>query len=169
MLDSDLKAELSAHSLYAEAATHCRSVKESGTRSLFETLMHDEGRAHRLSGNPDRSRPKIGPELYPNIISENLAKTEVLRSIRASSQARLSQLSMVIRHFHAPATSASARETFSVVCLNGWSRRASRPPWLVAKALVLDHIDRIVDGRGLRQRVITQPRPVAEVGRAKML
>jgi bacterioferritin (cytochrome b1) len=102
VLDSDLKAELSAHSLYAEAATHCHSVKDYGTRSLFETLMHDEGRAHRLSGNPDRSRPKIGPELYPNIISENLAKTEVLRSIRASSQARLSQLSMVIRHFHAP-------------------------------------------------------------------
>jgi hypothetical protein len=70
VLDSDLKAELSAHSLYAEAATHCHSVKDYRTRSLFETLMHDEGRAHRLSGNPDRSRPKIGPELYPNIIGE---------------------------------------------------------------------------------------------------
>jgi bacterioferritin len=42
VLDSDLKAELSAHSLYAEAATHCHSVKDYGTRSLFETLMHDE-------------------------------------------------------------------------------------------------------------------------------
>jgi len=42
VLDSDLKAELSAHSLYAEAATHCHSVKDCGTRSLFETLMHDE-------------------------------------------------------------------------------------------------------------------------------
>src|SRR5947208_10562419 len=65
VLDSDLKAELSAHSLYAEAATHCHSVKDYGTRSLFETLMHDE--EERLSGNPDRSRPKIGPELYPNM------------------------------------------------------------------------------------------------------
>jgi hypothetical protein len=26
-----------------------------------------------------------------------------------------------------------------------------------------DYIDRIVDGRGLRQRVITQPRPIPEV------
>ena len=37
VLESDLKAELSAHSLYAEAATHCHSVKDYGTRSLFET------------------------------------------------------------------------------------------------------------------------------------
>lgn len=32
----------------------------------------------------------------PNIISENLAKTEVLRSIHASSQARLGQLSIAL-------------------------------------------------------------------------
>ena len=30
---------------------------------------------------------------------------------------------------------------------------------------VSDYIDRIVDGRGLRQRVITQPRPTTEVFR----
>ena len=29
---------------------------------------------------------------------------------------------------------------------------------------VSDYIDRIVDGRGLRQRVITQPRPQADIG-----
>jgi hypothetical protein len=29
------------------------------------------------------------------------------------------------------------------------------------KLAVSDYIDRIVDGRGLRQRVITQPRPFA--------
>jgi hypothetical protein len=29
----------------------------------------------------------------------------------------------------------------------------------IAQIGVSDHIDRIVDGRGLRQRVITQPRP----------
>jgi hypothetical protein len=28
---------------------------------------------------------------------------------------------------------------------------------------VSDYIDRIVDGRGLRQRVITQPRPGADI------
>jgi hypothetical protein len=28
---------------------------------------------------------------------------------------------------------------------------------------VSDYIDRIVDGRGLRQRVITQPRPQADI------
>src|SRR5947208_11593806 len=64
VLDSDLKAELSAHSLYAEAATHCHSVKDYGTRSLFETLMHD-GEAHIdfLETQIDLVT-KIGPELY---------------------------------------------------------------------------------------------------------
>ena len=32
-----------------------------------------------------------------------------------------------------------------------------------------DYIDRIVDGRGLRQRVITQPRPNPEVERPSLL
>ena len=30
-----------------------------------------------------------------------------------------------------------------------------------------DYIDRIVDGRGLRQRVITQPRPFADISKSK--
>jgi bacterioferritin len=42
VLDSDLQAELSARSFYAEAATHCHSVKDYVTRDLFEQLMHDE-------------------------------------------------------------------------------------------------------------------------------
>src|SRR6267378_1548349 len=42
VLDSDLQAELSARSLYAESATHCHSVKDYVTRDLFEQLMHDE-------------------------------------------------------------------------------------------------------------------------------
>ncbi len=42
VLDSDLQAELSAHSLYAEAPTHCHSVADYVTRDLFEQLMHDE-------------------------------------------------------------------------------------------------------------------------------
>jgi bacterioferritin len=37
-----LQAELDARSLYQEAATHCHSAKDSVTRDLFETLMHDE-------------------------------------------------------------------------------------------------------------------------------
>lgn len=35
VLDSDLKAELSAHSLYAEAATHCHSVKDYWTEACL--------------------------------------------------------------------------------------------------------------------------------------
>src|SRR5882757_5250709 len=42
VLDSDLQAELSARSLFAEAATHCHQVKDHVTRDLFEQLMHDE-------------------------------------------------------------------------------------------------------------------------------
>jgi hypothetical protein len=33
---------------------------------------------------------------------------------------------------------------------------------------VSDYIDGIVDGRGLRQRVITQPRPGADIGRTEI-
>jgi hypothetical protein len=32
------------------------------------------------------------------------------------------------------------------------------------RSAVSDYIDRIVDGCGLRQRVITQPRPLADLG-----
>jgi bacterioferritin len=42
VLDRDLKAETDARALYAEAATHCHSVKDYVTRDLFEQLMHDE-------------------------------------------------------------------------------------------------------------------------------
>lgn len=42
VLENDLQAELSAHSLYAEAGSHCHAVKDYVTRDLFEQLMHDE-------------------------------------------------------------------------------------------------------------------------------
>jgi bacterioferritin len=64
VLDRDLKAELSAHSLYAEAATHCHSVKDYTTRSLFETLMHDEEAHIDFLETQIDLVTKIGPELY---------------------------------------------------------------------------------------------------------
>jgi bacterioferritin len=42
VLDCDLAAEISARTLYQEAATHCHSVKDYVSRDLFEQLMHDE-------------------------------------------------------------------------------------------------------------------------------
>jgi hypothetical protein len=36
------------------------------------------------------------------------------------------------------------------------------------KSAVSDYIDRIVDGRGLRQRVITQPRPNPDIPKAEI-
>ncbi len=54
VLDCDLAAEMSARALYEEAATHCHAVKDYVTRDLFEKLMHDEERAHRLPRNPAR-------------------------------------------------------------------------------------------------------------------
>jgi bacterioferritin len=59
-----LKAELSAHSLYAEAATHCHSVKDYVTRSLFEQLMHDEEEHIDFLETQIDLVTKIGPELY---------------------------------------------------------------------------------------------------------
>ena len=42
VLDCDLKAEISARTLYEEAATHCHGVRDYVSRDLFEKLMHDE-------------------------------------------------------------------------------------------------------------------------------
>jgi Ferritin-like domain len=38
----DPREEISARTLYQEAATHCHSVRDYVTRDLFEKLMHDE-------------------------------------------------------------------------------------------------------------------------------
>jgi bacterioferritin len=42
VLDCDLAAEISARTLYEEAATHCHGVRDYVSRDLFEELMHDE-------------------------------------------------------------------------------------------------------------------------------
>ena len=42
ILERDLQAELTARTLYEEAATHCNSVRDYVTRMLFERLMQDE-------------------------------------------------------------------------------------------------------------------------------
>ena len=42
VLECDLRAEISARTLYEEAATYCHSAKDYVSRDLFEKLMHDE-------------------------------------------------------------------------------------------------------------------------------
>jgi bacterioferritin len=42
ILECDLAAEVSARTLYEEAATYCHSVKDYVSRDLFEKLMSDE-------------------------------------------------------------------------------------------------------------------------------
>jgi bacterioferritin len=42
IIEGDLALELSARSLYEEAATHCHSVRDYVSRDLFEDLMKDE-------------------------------------------------------------------------------------------------------------------------------
>ena len=64
VLDSDLQAELSAHSLYAEAATHCHQVKDYVTRDLFEQLMHDEEEHIVFLETQIELVARIGLELY---------------------------------------------------------------------------------------------------------
>lgn len=41
-IEGDLALEISARSLYEEAATHCHSVRDYVSRDLFEVLMKDE-------------------------------------------------------------------------------------------------------------------------------
>jgi bacterioferritin len=64
VLDNDLGAELSARSLYEEAATHCHSVKDYVTRDLFEQLMHDEEEHIDFLETQIDLVEKIGVELY---------------------------------------------------------------------------------------------------------
>ncbi len=64
VLDCDLAAEISARTLYEEAATHCHSVKDYVSRDLFEQLMHDEeGHIDFLETQLDLVA-KLGLELY---------------------------------------------------------------------------------------------------------
>src|SRR4051794_32969328 len=82
-------------------------------------------------------RPSIDPELMMRMLvvgyvfairSERLICREVQVNLAYRWFCKLGIENAIPdhRHFHAPATSASARETFSVVCSNGWSRRALR-------------------------------------------
>ena len=42
VLERDLDSEISARSLYQEAATHCHALKDYVSRDLFEELMQNE-------------------------------------------------------------------------------------------------------------------------------
>jgi len=64
VLDCDLAAELSARSLYEEAATHCHSVRDYVSRDLFEKLMHDEEEHIDFLETQLDLVAKLGLELY---------------------------------------------------------------------------------------------------------
>ena len=64
VLQNDLQAELSAHSLYAEAATHCHSLKDYVSRDLFEKLIHDEEEHIDFLETQLELVARIGPDLY---------------------------------------------------------------------------------------------------------
>jgi bacterioferritin len=59
VLDCDLAAEISARTLYEEAATHCHAV-----RDLFEKLMHDEEEHIDFLETQLDLVAKLGLELY---------------------------------------------------------------------------------------------------------
>jgi bacterioferritin len=64
ILDCDLKAEISARTLYEEAATHCHGVRDYVTRDLFEKLMHDEEDHIDFLEKQLDLVAKLGVELY---------------------------------------------------------------------------------------------------------
>ena len=64
MWHADLRDELSAHALYAEAATRCHSIKDYVTRDLFEQLLHDEEKHIDFLETQIELVAKIGLELY---------------------------------------------------------------------------------------------------------
>jgi bacterioferritin len=64
VLDRDLKAEMEAHALYEESATHCHSARDYVTRDLFEQLMHDEESHIDFLETQLDLVAKLGLELY---------------------------------------------------------------------------------------------------------
>jgi bacterioferritin len=64
VLDCDLAAEISARSLYQEAATYCHSAKDYVTRDLFEKLMSDEEHHIDFLETQLDLVAKLGVELY---------------------------------------------------------------------------------------------------------
>ena len=64
VMDCDLKAEISARTLYEEAATHCHGVRDYVTRDLFEKLMHDEEEHIDFLETQIALIAQIGVELY---------------------------------------------------------------------------------------------------------
>ena len=64
ILDCDLKAEISARTLYEEAATHCHGARDYVTRDLFEKLMKDEEHHIDFLEKQLDLVAKLGVELY---------------------------------------------------------------------------------------------------------
>ncbi len=64
IMERDLQAEMTARSLYAEAATHCHSVADYVSRDLFERLTHDEENHIDFLETQLELIGKIGVELY---------------------------------------------------------------------------------------------------------
>ena len=64
ILDCDLKAEISARTLYEEAATHCHGARDYVTRDLFEKLMKDEEHHIDFLEKQLHLVQELGVELY---------------------------------------------------------------------------------------------------------
>jgi bacterioferritin len=64
VLDCDLAAEISARTLYEEAATHCHTAKDYVSRDLFEKLMSDEEHHIDFLETQLDLVAKLGVELY---------------------------------------------------------------------------------------------------------
>jgi bacterioferritin len=64
VLDCDLQLEMTARTLYEEAATYCHSVKDYVSRDLFEELMHDEEEHIDFLETQLDLVAKLGLELY---------------------------------------------------------------------------------------------------------
>jgi bacterioferritin len=64
ILESDLKAEMTARALYAGSATYCHSVADYVSRDLFEELIHDEERHIDFLETQLELINTLGAELY---------------------------------------------------------------------------------------------------------
>jgi bacterioferritin len=64
ILDCDLAAEISARTLYEEAATYCHSVRDYVSRDLFEQLMKDEEHHIDFLETQLELVGRLGVELY---------------------------------------------------------------------------------------------------------
>ena len=91
VLDCDLAAEISARTLYEEAATHCHAVRDYVSRDLFEKLssiwspsLGSNSMLSTISASLKRTRTKRPQPQISNKQNASLGHAQIVRKVQAA-------------------------------------------------------------------------------------